>query len=62
MDADSSHLQSACVDCKRKIRRTLCIVSSMGFYHCVDCYLNHSMEAVLNLSGPNEDLNFNPSS
>jgi hypothetical protein len=45
VDADSSHPQSTCVDCKRKTQT--CCICSMGVYRCVDCCLHHSMEAVL---------------
>ena len=50
VDADSSHPQSTCVDCKRKTRT--CCICSMGVYRCVDCCLHHSMEAVLSPSSP----------
>jgi hypothetical protein len=45
VDADSSHPQSTCVDCKRKTRT--CCICSMDVYRCVDCCLHHSMEAVV---------------
>jgi len=45
VDADSSHPQSTCVDCKRKT--WTCCICSMDVYRCVDCCLHHSMEAVV---------------
>ena len=45
VDADSSHLQSTCVDWKM-MTWTFCVCST-GLLQCDDCCLHHSIEAVL---------------